>query len=115
MGAHALHFRIEIIEVVQHERLGEHGQLRRSKLVFAVMTDDEVLEQGLQLIGEIRNQSDFSLQHFKLNDHVAEKLAAAGVRKRTVIAELVNFSDIVQERAGEQQIAIDLRVIAAKQ
>src|ERR1700686_550746 len=100
---------------MQHERFGEHGQLRRSKLIFAVMADDEVLEQGLQLIGEIRHQSDFGLQHFELDDHVAKQLAAAGVRKRTAITELVNFPDVVQEGAGEQQLAIDLRESATEQ
>src|SRR5215472_5673176 len=39
LRAHAFHLRIEIIEIVQHERLGEHGKLRRTELVLPVVAD----------------------------------------------------------------------------
>ena len=45
---HGLHLRIEIVEIVQHERFREHGQLGRAEIVLAVVADDEVLDQRLQ-------------------------------------------------------------------
>ncbi len=49
----------------------------------------------------------------QLNDHVPEQLAARGVRKRAMIRKLVNFANIVQKGPGEQQVAVDLGIIAA--
>src|SRR5208282_4897366 len=37
VGAHGFHLGIQIVEVVQHERLGKHGQLGRSEIVLPVM------------------------------------------------------------------------------
>src|SRR5271165_5841679 len=47
LRTHALHLRIEVIEIMQHKRLREHGQLGRAKLVLPVMADDKVLDQDL--------------------------------------------------------------------
>ena len=38
-GGHGLHFGIEVVQVVQEDRLGDHGQLRRAELVFAVVAE----------------------------------------------------------------------------
>ncbi len=65
--------------------------------------------------GNVGQQCELGLQHFEFDDHVAEQLALGGVGERTVVGELVNFSDVVQECAGEQQVAIDLRIVAAHQ
>src|SRR5258708_6129925 len=79
------------------------------------MADDQVLEQGLELWREIRNQRELGLQHFELDDHVPEQLPAGGVGERTVVSQFVNLSDVVQKCAGEHQVAVYLRVIAADQ
>ena len=100
---------------MQHQRFGKHGQLGRSEFVLAVMADDQVLDQGLELVGKVREQGEFRLQHLQLDDHVAEQLAAGGVGKRALVGEFVNLADVVQERAGQQQVAIDLRIVAAHQ
>ena len=55
------------------------------------------------------------LQHFQFDDHVSQQLAARGVGKRAVVGQLVDLADVVKERAGEQQVAIDLRIVAAHQ
>ena len=58
---------------------------------------------------------ELGLQHFQFDDHVTEKLAFGRVGKRTVVSELVNLADVVQERASEKKIAIDLGIVAAHQ
>src|SRR5262244_1426092 len=79
------------------------------------MANDEVLEQGLHLRRKSRNRGNLCLQHFEFNNHVAEQLPAAGVRKRASIGQLVNLSNVMQKRSCEKQIAIDLRVVSRDQ
>src|SRR5580698_3142853 len=115
VGAHGLHFGVQVVHVMQQERFREHGQLGGAKLILAMVADDEVLEQRLELGRKVRNQRKFRLQHLEFNDHVAEKLAARGVGKRAVVSEFVNFTDVMKKDAGQKQIAIDLRVVSADQ
>ena len=100
---------------MQHERLGKHGQLGRAEIVLAVVADDEVLDQRLEFIGKARQLRELGLQHFQFDDHVAQQLALGRVRKRAVVGQLVNLADVVQERAGEKKIAIDLGIVLAHQ
>ena len=58
---------------------------------------------------------ELRLQHFQFDDHVAEQLAFGRVGERPVVGEFVNFPDVVQERTGEQEIAIDLGIVLAHQ
>ena len=100
---------------MQHQRLGEHGQLRRTKFIFPVMANNKVFNQDLKLRGKVGHLSEFGLQHFQLDNHVPQQLSARRVRKGAVIGELVNLTDVMQERTGKQQITIDLGIIAAQQ
>src|ERR1700678_3453520 len=100
---------------MQKQGFGEHGQLGRSEFVFAMVADDEVLQQSLKLRGKFRNQRELGLQHFQFNHHMPEQLATGSVGKRTVVCQFVNFSDIVQKDSRQQQVAVDLRVVAADQ
>ena len=72
-------------------------------------------EQRLEFIGKAGQERELGLQHFQFDDHVAEQLALGRVGERAVIGEFVNFADVVQERARQQQVAIDLRIIPAHQ
>ena len=45
---HGLHLGVEIVEKVQHQRLGNHGQLGRAELQLAVMRQDHVQHQRLE-------------------------------------------------------------------
>ena len=79
------------------------------------MADDQVLDQRLEFVWETWHLSDLGMQHFEFDDHVPEQLSARGVGKRAVVGEFMNLANIVQECAGEQQIAVDLRIVAAHQ
>src|SRR5579864_8327984 len=46
---------------------------------------------------------------------MAEKLALGGVREGAVVSEFVNLADVVQEDAGEEKVAVDLRIVRAHQ
>ena len=79
------------------------------------MADDEVLDHRLQFVGKAGLEGELGLQHLQFNDHVAEKLALGGVGEGAVVGELVNLANVVQECAGEQEIAVDLRIVLAHQ
>ena len=70
---------------------------------------------SLEFFGKTGQERELGLQHFQFDDHVAEQLALGGVGERTVVGEFVNLADVVQKRAGEKQIAIDLRIVLAHQ
>src|SRR5271169_1061288 len=74
-----------------------------------------MFEQRFEFCRKVRNQQEFCLQHLKFDDHVAEQLAARGVGERAVVGEFVNFADVVKKAAGQQQIAIHLRIVSADQ
>src|SRR5215469_10821038 len=79
------------------------------------MADDHMLEQSFQLFRESGDGGDLRLQHLQFDDHMSQQLTATGVGKRAGIGELVNFSDVVEKRASEQQVAVDLRIVPADQ
>ena len=60
LGAHGLHFGIQVVHVVQQERFGKHGQLGRAEFVLAVVADDQVLEQGLEFDGKSGTIASFA-------------------------------------------------------
>src|SRR5580704_2135707 len=80
-----------------------------------MVADDEVLQQSLEFGGKAWDQRQLRLQHLKFNDHVPEKLAARSVGKRAIVSQFVNLADVVKKYAGQQQIAIHLRIVPADQ
>ena len=52
---HRFKLAVEVVETVQQQRLWKHRQLGTAKLVFAVMRDDQMLNQRLQLRGNASN------------------------------------------------------------
>src|SRR5271156_3078766 len=100
---------------MQKQGFGKHGQLGRPEFVFAMVADDEMLQQSFEFGREPRNLIQLGLKHFQFNHHMPEQLAAGGVGKCTVVGKFVNFSDIVQKNSRQQQVAVDLRIVAADQ
>src|SRR5262249_13729051 len=86
------------------------------KFVFAVMADDQMFQQCLQVRGKSLDLRDLLMQHFQFDDHVSQQLAARGIGKGPGKSQLMHFTDIVQESPGKQQVAVDHhRIIAASQ
>src|SRR6202142_172294 len=115
MSAHALHLGIEVVEIMQHQGFGKHGQLGRTELVFPMMADNEVLNKNLEFLGKAGQLGKLGFEDFQFDDHVPEQLAACRVGEGAIIGELVNLADIVQKSAGKQQVTIDLRIVLAHQ
>ena len=66
------------------------------------MADDQVFDEDLQLVGEAGDAEKPFVQHLQFDDHVAQQLSLGGVRDGTLIGQLMDLADIVQECAGEQ-------------
>src|SRR5215469_17005069 len=79
------------------------------------MTYDQVLHEGLQLVGKSGQLGELRLQHLKFNHHVAEKLPFCGVCERAVVGEFVDLPDVMQKSATQQEIAVDFGIIPANQ
>ena len=76
------------------------------------MADDHVLDQDLQLAGKAGQMRELLVQHFQFDDHVSQQLALGGVRNRALIREFVQLSNVVQEGAAQQQVAVHLGIVA---
>src|ERR1700730_13495915 len=78
-----------------------------------MMADDEVLNQCLERVRETWHLNELRLQHLQFDDHVPKQLTPRTVGKGAIVSELVDLADIMQEGAGEQQITVHLRIVAA--
>ena len=115
LGAHGFHLGIEVIEIVQHQRFGEHGQLGRAEIVLAMMADDQVLDSVFSDSGKSGTSGSLACSISSSMIMCPSNWPRVRVGERAVVGQLVDLADIVKERAGEQQIAIDLRIVAAHQ
>ena len=85
--AHALHLRVQVVQVVQQERLGEQRHLGRTELELAVMAEDQVLDQRAQPRRKVREAAaSFSSTIRSADDDVSQELAFAGVSEAAVVA-----------------------------
>src|SRR6266700_3629254 len=110
-GAGGGEFRIEVVHVVEGQGFADHGELRRAEFVLAVMADVKMLDDGLQVGGKTLNGVHGFRNGFQFHHDVAEELAFDGVADGAVVAEFVEFANVVQNRGGQQQIKIKLRIM----
>ena len=69
------------------------------------MAQNHVLHQRAQQRRKIGQAAQLVGHHPHADRHVAEQLAFVGVRKAALVVQLVDLADIVQDHAGEQQVA----------
>src|SRR4051812_15420416 len=55
------------------------------------------------------------MKHFQLDDHVPQELTFGGVAEGASVGEFMDLSDIVQESSGQDQITIDVRIVATNE
>src|ERR1700690_538936 len=82
---------------------------------MAVVADDEMLDQDLEFSRESGDLFEFCLEHFQFDNHVSKQLPARRVGKRAIVGELVDLTDIMKKCAREQEITVDLWIVAANQ
>src|ERR1700690_407199 len=57
-SAHRGHFGIQVVHVMEHQSFPNHGKLRRAKFIFAVVADENVLNDGLKFGRKAFNRFD---------------------------------------------------------
>ena len=110
-GAGGGEFRIEIVEIVEDQSFADHGQLRRAEFVLAMVADEEMLNDGLQVWRETFDGVHGFGDGFKFHHDVAEELAFDGVADSAFVAEFVELADIVEHRRGEKKIDVQLGIV----
>src|SRR4029077_16603126 len=110
-GAGGGEFGIEVIEVVEDQGFADHGGLGGAEFVLAVMADEQVLDDGLQVGGETLDGVHSFRNGFEFHHDVAEKLAFDGVGNGALIAQFVELPDIVKNRGGQQQIHVEFGIV----
>src|SRR6266478_1450938 len=110
-GADRSHLGIQIVEVVQHQRLTEHGKFWRTKRVLPVMADEHVQHERLQIGRKSIEGVNFSGDAFIFNQNVTQQLAFVGVTERALVAQFLKLSHIMEHGASQQQVGIRLRIL----
>src|SRR5690554_3744915 len=72
-----------------------------------MMRKKHVLEEHRLLYWESRTAPDLLLQHFNSHDDMSNELPGVGIIKTARITQLCNLTNIVQQRAAHQEVAID--------
>ncbi len=96
---------------MKQHRLGKQRNARRSELQLAVVAQDDVLDQGAQPVGELRQVTQFIREHAQGKRDVAKKLTLHRVAEAAVVSKFVDLSDIVKHGAGDHQIKINMSVM----
>ena len=73
---------------------------------MAVVRHDQVLDLRAQHVGKVRDRRDRRANHHRAERDVADEIAFARVARRAVVFELLELADVVQQRAGGQQILV---------
>ena len=111
LAGYRLHFRVEVVEEVEHEGFGDHGQLGRAELQASVVREHQMKDDGAQARGKIGDGVDGVLDHADADGDVAEELALDGVVEAGLPGEFADFADVVEQDPGVDEIGQDDGVV----
>ena len=114
-AAHDVHLGVKIVEVVEQNRFGNHRQLRRTELQFAMMAQDHVLDQHAERRRKVRQRRQLLLDHRDANGDVPYQLPLQGVVEAGAPAQLLQLADVMQNGAGQKQITVDFGIMLRSQ
>jgi hypothetical protein len=96
-AGHGLHLGVQVVEEVQHQRLGNHGQLGRAELQLAVVRQNHVQHQRFQAGGKPGRLSMVFSVSADAHLDVAQQRSFDGVLEADLPAEFAHLADVVQE------------------
>ena len=74
-----------------------------------------MLEQRSQSLRKIRHGANLVVDHPHPDDDVADQLSFGAVAEAAIIRQLVDFADIVQNDAREQQVDVDIAIMGSQE
>src|SRR6202162_6678601 len=96
---------------MEDQGFADHGKLGRAKLVFTVMADEDVLDNGFQLCGEANDIVHGAGDGFEFHHDMAEQSAFRGVADGTVVAEFFELANVVEHRSSEEKVDIEFEIV----
>ena len=115
MPAHLVDLGVEIVHGREQEGFDRHRLDRRSVFERAVMRQDQVLEFRHELGGHARLIAHRVAQHADAQHDVADEIAFDRVVRGRFVRQFLQLADVVQERAGNQQVAAGAVLIGQEQ
>src|ERR1044071_1316802 len=111
-------FGVEVFQDMHGDGLWSSGGFGGAEFVFAVVREDDVLEDVDEGLGNLFAEDLLGGAALVFDpdgglDDVADELAGIGVAERAVVGELPRFGDVVEEDAGDDQIAVEAGVETA--
>ncbi len=105
-----VHPAVEVVDEVGDQRLEGHRGLRRPELQLAVVGEHEVDHVLLELAGHA-HAPGLLVDPLRGHDQVADQPSLVGVLDAALVAELADLAQVVEEGAGHEQVAVELRVL----
>ena len=101
------HLGIEVVEVVDGEGLRSLRLLQRAVFEFPMMAGDDVLDLQESRRGEAGHLPRMAVDQQHTESDMAEELADVRVAEVACEAELLELADVVQDAAGDEDIAVE--------
>src|SRR5688572_22359035 len=96
---------------MEDQRFGKHWQLGAAKFILAMVRDDEVLDECLELSREVFDLGDLLVHNFELQNHVPQELSFIRIAEAAGIRQFLGFSDVVNHGSRQQKVQINSLVI----
>src|SRR5260370_23472902 len=110
-GADSRDFGVEVVHVVENKGFANHGEVRRAKFVFAVVRDEDVLDDGFEFGGKASHGIHGLGDGVEFHDDVAEELTLGGVADRAFVAKFIELADVVEQGGDQKKIDIELGIV----
>lgn len=100
-GAHGVHLRIEVVEMMQQEGFGKKRDLWRAEFQLAVVTDDHVLDENAELWRKIGEAFELICKEAHSEHDMTEQLSVTAVTEASIVGQFFDFADVMENDAGD--------------
>src|SRR3989338_6944957 len=96
----SIYLRVQIIYVMQHNRLKAHGSFRRAPFIFSVMAEYYMQNKIFQFFRKIRYFIDRRAHYICAQDYVAYQPAFIRIIKTSLICKLLYLAYVMKRCAA---------------
>ena len=111
LGGDGVDLGVDVVGVVDDQGLDRRRLLGGAELHLAVVGEDGVFQEEQGLVGEAGDVPRGVADHVAAQDDVADQGPVLGVlRLDRVVVQLAELADVVEDRRGDDHVAVDRRV-----